>query len=153
MKITFRNILLAIVLLLFCCAGALWLYARDGARTLEQATAQAQRLQKQLLKYEELKNSDRGQALKDQSLFSLVSQIGTELKMREKMESLRPATEKGTDILELQLRNLYLREFLAFLSRVEGLDNVIISRLSVNRTTTRQLDIDLRITRRQNESS
>ncbi len=62
---------------------------------------------------------------------------------------MRPSGDgqKGNESLDLQLKALYLTEFLRFLQAVEALGNVTVERMSLVRSASRLLELEMRISR------
>lgn len=142
-----------IFLSLFCVASmgavALWRFDAASRLELEQSIRQYGQLQTQLARYELLRGESAVQgAGAPQNLFSLVNQLGADLGLSRRIEALRPAVDKEMEILDFQIRALYLGEFARFIEGVEAIGNIKIERLSLTRPASMLLDLEMRISRR-----
>mgnify|MGYP001032345600 CR=1 FL=1 len=143
-------IIAGFVLLLVLGAWGLWHFHVSCKRELELGMRQYGEVMGQLEKYTALRGAEvREKTAQPESLFAQVNQLGIELGLTRRLETLRPSGDgqKGNESLDLQLKALYLTEFLRFLQAVEALGNVTVERMSLVRSASRLLELEMRISR------
>lgn len=147
---TIPYIIAGLVLLLVLGAWWLWHFHVSCKRELELGMRQYGEVMGQLEKYTALRGAAAPvKTAQPESLFAQVNQLGIELGLTRRLETLRPAGDgqKGNESLDLQLKSLYLAEFLRFLQAVESLGNVTVERMSLVRSASRLLELEMRISR------
>lgn len=142
-------IIIGLGLMALLAGVALWRFDAAGRNDLEQAMRQYGETRSALARYESLKkqagNKKQGNI---DSLFAEVNQICVNLGLSRRVGAMRPAQGDRRESLDLQIRALYLDEFLQFLHDVESLVNVSVESLSLMRSPDRQLDVAMRLVRK-----
>lgn len=139
---------LGVALILGC--AALWRFEAAGERDLDNAMRQYGQIRTQIAHYAALRKvAGARQGKAAGSLFARVNQIGADLGLSRRIETLRPSGDVagGRESLDLQARSLYLGEFLRFLQGVETLGDVTVDRLTLTRPANHLLDVEMRISR------
>lgn len=155
MKTSLSIYIFAAVCAAFLLGGiGLWKFDASCRQDLEQAKRQYGDTRALIDKYENMRTSASPRKKEaTEGLFAEVNRIGTDLRLARRIETLRPSGgTSGKEGLDLQIRGLYLAEFLRFLQRIENLDNVTVERMILTRPASRLLDVEMRLIRQEASS-
>ena len=147
MKPVFLRVCLALFAILIACGIGLWRFSISSEKTLESAKRQYDQTQEKIARYEASRGA-LSSAESGGSLFSQANRIAASAGLGNRLENLRPASDKSGEILDLRARSLYLGEAMRFLSLAEALDKAIIERMTLRRDSNNLLDLEMRIRRR-----
>lgn len=155
MKASLPLYIFAALCVLFLLGGiGLWKFDASCSQELEQAKRQYGDTRALIAQYENMRTRASPRKKEPtEGLFAEINRIGTDLRLIRRIETLRPSGESaGKESLDVQIRGLYLAEFLRFLQRVENLDNVAVERMTLTRPASRLLDVEMRLIRQEAQS-
>lgn len=153
MTVKIRAIAAVILAVVLASSWFVYSWHKSSGEKLQQAVRQYGEIRSMLAEYDMLRHqvSTRPQTAAKQSLFSAINEKSAELGFTACIESLRPSAsqDQKTEILDLQMRGLYLSEAMRWLQTMEALPDVRIDTLNLRRTDKQLLDLDMRLVKSQ----
>ncbi len=130
-----------------------WSWNLDSDNRLKRTLNQYGETRSLIVKHERLRSLETSvnASAGNDSLFSSANEAGMELLLVDCIESLRPGTSQDgkTEILDIQMRGLYLGEAMRWLQAMESIPGADMDSLSLRRTDMQLLDMDMRLVRQK----